>query len=239
MQVRTKLLTHLLGAVVLFNLISLESANAASNFAVSKITVSPAVVNLTNGPVTVSASISIVSGNPIDLTRLPIPYFQRSIGFGSPTFEKWELSSGTPTNGTFTTQIIMPTDAMQGKWAVASQGFYDSAGVQSSTEGYVTEFDVQSGVASDPVTDNWNSALKSLDDLVSQSNTLLSNPAVKKLKNQSPFSSLRKDVELSQEAHHLVMGTLGLANLNKLVTMFSKDYGRAASFLKQKPAKKK
>jgi hypothetical protein len=234
---KNKSLLKILVTVFLLTLIPQESVLASSNFTVSAITISPLEVNLVNGPVTVTASINIVSTNPVDLTRLPLPYFQ--MGLSNPIFEKWELSSGTATNGTYSTQITIFPNMGSSAWTFGSKGFYDTTGVQSSALGYVAQFKVESGVILDPLLDPWNSELKLMDDLVSQSNSLLADPAVKKIKSQGPFNALRQDIVLAQQEHQLVAASSALPNLNKFMVSFTKDYGRAKGLLKQKSVKKK
>ena len=235
---KNKSLLKILVTVFLLTLIPQESVLASSNFTVSAITISPLEVNLVNGPVTVTASINIVSTNPVDLTRLPLPYFQMGLS-NAPIFEKWELSSGTATNGTYSTQITIFPNMGSSEWTFGSKGFYDTTGVQSSARGYVAQFKVESGVILDPLLDPWNSELKLMDDLVSQSNSLLADPAVKKIKSQGPFNALRQDIVLAQQEHQLVAAGSALPNLNKFVAGFAKYYGLAKGLLKQKSVKKK
>ena len=234
---KNKSLLKILVTVFLLTLIPQESVLASSNFTVSAITISPLEVNLVNGPVTVTASINIVSTNPVDLTRLPLPYFQ--MGLNAPIFEKWELSSGTATSGTYSTQITIFPNMGSAEWTFGSKGFYDTTGVQSSALGYVAQFKVESGVILDPLLDPWNSEIKLMGDLVSQSNSLLADPAVKKIKSQGPFNALRQDIVLAQQEHQLVAASSALPNLNKFMASFAKDYGRAKGLLKQKSVKKK
>ena len=78
-----------------------------------------------------------------------------------------------------------------------------------------------------------------MDDLVSQSNSLLADPAVKKIKSQGPFNALRQDIVLAQQEHQLVAAGSALPNLNKFVAGFAKYYGLAKGLLKQKSVKKK
>ena len=136
-----------MGSLVVLGLVlqTFQGAIANPTFNVSAITVNPATVSIANGPATVTATISVVSTNPINQARLPEPYFFQSGDVqGTRVNGKWSLVSGTATDGTYQATVTIPTGTLTGAWTVGCIGFYDTSGFSSTNGGYSASFKVLS-----------------------------------------------------------------------------------------------
>jgi hypothetical protein len=115
-------------------------------FTVSAITVNPATVSIANGPATLTATISIISTNPINQTRLPDPYFYQSGDIqGTRLSGKLALISGTTTNGTYQVTVTIPSTTLTGSWIAGLTAFTDTFGFSSTNGGYMSNFRVLNG----------------------------------------------------------------------------------------------
>ena len=134
--------------LVVFGLVlqTFQGAIANPTFTVSAITLNPTTVSIANGPATVSATISVVSTNPINQTRLPEPIFYQSGGVqGTRLGGKLSLISGTSTNGTYQVTVTIPATTLTGTWTAGLTAFTDTSGFSSTNGGYMGNFRVLNG----------------------------------------------------------------------------------------------
>lgn len=123
--------------------LSIPASSGNPTFTVSEITVTPTTVSIADGPATVVATISIISTNPINQTRLPEPYFYQSSDIqGTRVNGKWTLISGTTTDGTYQATVTIPSGTLSGGWNAGCTGFTDTSGFSSTNGGYLSSFRV-------------------------------------------------------------------------------------------------
>ena len=121
-------------------------------FSVSEITVNPTSVSIASGPATVTASISVVSTNPIDQARLPsVDFYQGNDIQGTRRSGYWKLTSGTVTSGIYQFSVTIPATTLIGNWMAVTSGFFDTSGFSSTNGGYLGYFKVVNG--SEPVSE--------------------------------------------------------------------------------------
>ena len=121
----------------------IPASSGNPTFTVSEITVTPNTVSIADGPATVVATITIISTNPINQTRLPEPYFYQSSDIqGTRVNGKWILISGTTTDGTYQATVTIPSGTLSGGWNAGCTGFTDTSGFSSTNGGYLSSFRV-------------------------------------------------------------------------------------------------
>jgi len=150
-----------------------QTAIANPTFTVSPITVNPATVSIANGPATVSATISVVSTNPINQTRLPDPIFYQSGDIqGTRLGGKLSLISGTSTNGTYQVTVSIPATTLTGGWTVIVSAFTDTSGFSSTNGGYIANFRVNGGSSPNPTPTETNSSAQQTAPIASTKKTV-------------------------------------------------------------------
>ena len=126
-----------------FGVLSIQASSENPTFTVSEITVTPTTASIADGPATVVATISIISTNPINQTRLPEPIFYQSGDVqGTRLGGKLSLISGTTTDGTYQVTVTIPATTLTGGWTVVVSAFTDTSGFSSTNGGYISNFRV-------------------------------------------------------------------------------------------------
>ncbi|PHV15591.1 hypothetical protein CSQ90_16630 [Janthinobacterium sp. BJB303] len=117
---------------------------------VSAITVTPAIVDVSQTSQQVTATVSVTDATGVNLNALPAPHWYNVADIGGTRINsQWKLASGDAKHATFSSTVTIPTGAKAGEWVVGSLAFRDVLDYTSTNGGYSQGFTVQSNGLSD------------------------------------------------------------------------------------------
>ena len=117
---------------------------------VSAITVTPAIVDVSQTSQQVTATVSVTDATGINLNALPSPHWYNVADIGGTRINsQWKLASGDAKHATFSSTVTIPAGAKAGEWVVGSLAFRDVLDYTSTNGGYSQGFTVQSNGLSD------------------------------------------------------------------------------------------
>ncbi|OEZ72167.1 MG2 domain protein [Janthinobacterium sp. HH103] len=112
--------------------------------AVSAITVTPAIVDVSQTSQLVTTAVTVTDATGINLNALPNPYWYNSADIGGTRIDsKWGLASGDAKHATFSSTVTIPAGAKAGSWTVGWTAFRDTLGYTSTNGGYDKSFTVK------------------------------------------------------------------------------------------------
>ncbi|AYM74580.1 hypothetical protein D9M09_01220 [Janthinobacterium agaricidamnosum] len=112
--------------------------------AVSAITVTPAIVDVSQTSQLVTTTVTVTDATGINLNALPNPYWYNSADIGGTRIDsKWVLASGDAKHATFSSTVTIPAGAKAGQWVVGWTAFRDTLGYTSTNGGYDKSFTVK------------------------------------------------------------------------------------------------
>ncbi|MCC7684699.1 PKD domain-containing protein [Janthinobacterium sp. FW305-128] len=112
--------------------------------AVSAITVTPAIVDVSQTSQLVTTTVTVTDATGINLNALPNPYWYNSADIGGTRIDsKWVLASGDAKHATFSSTVTIPAGAKAGSWTVGWTAFRDTLGYTSTNGGYDKSFTVK------------------------------------------------------------------------------------------------
>ncbi|OEZ95282.1 MG2 domain protein [Janthinobacterium sp. HH107] len=117
---------------------------------VSAITVTPAIIDVSQTSQQVTATVSVTDATGVNLNALPAPHWYNVADIGGTRINsQWKLASGDAKHATFSSTVTIPAGAKAGEWLVGSPAFRDALGYTSTNGGYSQGFTVQSNELSD------------------------------------------------------------------------------------------
>jgi molybdenum cofactor biosynthesis enzyme len=117
---------------------------------VSTITVTPAIVDVSQASQMVTATVTVTDATGVNLNALPRPYWYNRADIGGTRIDsQWVLASGDAKHATLRSTVTIPAGAKAGEWQVGSTAFRDVLGYTSTNGGYSQIFTVQSDGLSD------------------------------------------------------------------------------------------
>ncbi|WP_139842474.1 PKD domain-containing protein [Janthinobacterium sp. GW458P] len=112
--------------------------------AVSAITVTPAIVDVSQTSQQVTATVSVTDATGVNLNALPAPYWYNIADNGGTRINsQWELASGDAKHATFSSTVTIPAGAKAGEWLVGSLAFRDVLDYTSTNGGHDKSFTVK------------------------------------------------------------------------------------------------
>jgi hypothetical protein len=111
---------------------------------VGAVTVSPSRADISQSPVTVTATVKATDESGIDQTRLPRANFLNPSDVSTMRSVTMTLKSGDAKNGVYEASFTIPVNAKPGNWAVWVDGFLDVGGHRSTNGSHEGLFKVLS-----------------------------------------------------------------------------------------------
>ncbi|MGK5006415.1 DUF7034 domain-containing protein, partial [Janthinobacterium sp. LB2P70] len=111
---------------------------------VSAITVTPAIVDVSQTSQQVTATVSVTDATGVNLNALPAPYWYNIADNGGTRINsQWKLASGDAKHATFSSTVTIPAGAKAGEWLVGSLAFRDVLDYTSTNGGHDRSFTVK------------------------------------------------------------------------------------------------